>query len=85
MKTLEKLENFKLGNVKLGITKGGSRTLDPGVGGPDTGAGTRTVCDWPSPGWTTVMAFTADYSGPGGILGLNETVLCQEPSVTILP
>ncbi|RST27881.1 hypothetical protein EIZ47_06180 [Chryseobacterium lacus] len=85
MKTLEKLENFKLENEKLKMTRGGSRTLDIGVGGPDTGAGTRTVCDWPSPGWTTVMAFTADYSGPGGILGLNETVLCQEPSVTILP
>ncbi len=58
MKTLEKLENFKLGNVKLNTVMGGN---DPNV----TGGGER--CDVDLTGTTSVVTWTSDYRTPRGM------------------
>ena len=58
MKTLERLENFKLGNGELFKVKG---VKDPNV----TGGGER--CDVDLTGMTSVATWTSDYQTPGGI------------------
>lgn len=52
MKTLEKLENFKLGNVKLEKIVGGNQNT--------TGGGSYVEYNWPRQGVNTCVTYTSD-------------------------